>query len=109
MDPLSRSQQLPTETQALSNCYDHTSAKSQHSEWCPMEWWLGPKKKGANHGQHSRDQQARSGGLWSGGLELKRGANRDQHSRDQRGRWLFKAWSIVSIPHRPSMGLVDGL
>nr|GEZ93617.1 hypothetical protein [Tanacetum cinerariifolium] len=38
----------------------------------------------------------------------KRGANRDQHSRDQRGRWFFKAWGIVTIPHRPSMGLVDG-
>ncbi|GJR63256.1 hypothetical protein Tco_1505418 [Tanacetum coccineum] len=42
------------------------------------------KKKGAN-----RDQRARSGGLWSGGLDPKRGANRDQHSRDQRGRWGY--------------------
>ncbi|GJS11097.1 putative F-box domain-containing protein [Tanacetum coccineum] len=44
------------------------------------------KKKGANRDQHSRDQRARSGGLWSGDLDPKRGANRDQHSRDQRGR-----------------------
>ncbi|GJU23264.1 putative RNA-directed DNA polymerase, eukaryota, reverse transcriptase zinc-binding domain protein [Tanacetum coccineum] len=43
-----------------------------------------------------------SGGLWSGGLDPKRGANRDQHSRDQRGRWFFKGWGIVMIPHRPS-------
>ncbi|GJW68243.1 hypothetical protein Tco_0122667, partial [Tanacetum coccineum] len=62
------------------------------------------KKKGANRDQHSRDQRARSGGLWSGGLDPKRGAN-----RDQRGRWFFKGWGIVMIPHRPSMGLVDGL
>ena len=47
-----------------------------------MEWWLGPKEKGAN---------------------------RDQHSRDQRGRWLFKGWGIDMIPHQPSMGLVGGL
>ncbi|GKA32414.1 hypothetical protein Tco_0718781 [Tanacetum coccineum] len=67
------------------------------------------KKKGANRDQHSRDQRARSGGLWSGGLDPKRGANRDQHSRDQRGCWFFKGWGIVMIPHRPSMGLVDGL
>ncbi|GJZ38347.1 uncharacterized protein Tco_0584538, partial [Tanacetum coccineum] len=40
------------------------------------------KNNGAN-----RNQRARSGGLWSGGLDLKRGANRDQHSRDQRGSW----------------------
>ncbi|GKD53678.1 pentatricopeptide repeat-containing protein [Tanacetum coccineum] len=60
------------------------------------------KKKGANRDQHSRDQRARSGGLWSGGLDPKRGA-----SRDQRGRWLFKVWGIVMIPHWPSMGLVD--
>ncbi|GJV19495.1 DExH-box ATP-dependent RNA helicase DExH12-like protein [Tanacetum coccineum] len=59
------------------------------------------KKKGANRDQHSRDQRARSGGLWSGGLDPKRGANRDQHSRDQRGRWFFKGWGIVMIPHRP--------
>ncbi|GKC14622.1 hypothetical protein Tco_1011404, partial [Tanacetum coccineum] len=92
------------------------------------EWWLGPKKrwwlgqmevptlgvvangvvawtqkkKGANRDQHSRDQRARSGGLWSGGLDPKRGANRDQHSRDQRGHWFFKGWGIVMIPHRPT-------
>ncbi|GKA45413.1 EDS1L-like protein, partial [Tanacetum coccineum] len=60
------------------------------------------KKKGANRDQHSRDQRARSGGLWSGGLDPKRGANRDQHSRDQRGRWFFKGWGIVMIPHRPT-------
>ncbi|GKA87793.1 hypothetical protein Tco_0809557 [Tanacetum coccineum] len=66
-------------------------------------------KRGANRDQHSRDQRARSGGLWSGGLDPKRGANRDQHSRDQRGRWFFKGWGIVMIPHRPSMRLVDGL
>ncbi|GJY13673.1 serine/arginine-rich splicing factor SC35-like protein [Tanacetum coccineum] len=34
------------------------------------------------------------------GLDPKRGANRDQHSRDQRGRWFFKGWGIVMIPHR---------
>ncbi|GJT73098.1 exosome complex component RRP42 [Tanacetum coccineum] len=56
------------------------------------------KKKGANRDQHSRDQRARSGGLWSGGLDPKRGAN-----RDQRGRWFFKGWGIVMIPHRPSI------
>nr|GEV85698.1 putative zinc finger, CCHC-type [Tanacetum cinerariifolium] len=56
-----------------------------------------------------RGSNTRSGGLWSGGLDSKRGANRDQHSRDQRGRWFFKGWGIVIIPHRPSMGLVDGL
>ncbi|GKB73373.1 hypothetical protein Tco_0934785 [Tanacetum coccineum] len=63
------------------------------------------KKKGANRDQHSRDQRARSGGLWSGGLDPKRGANRDQHSRDQRGRWFFKGWGIVMIPHRPKLAL----
>ncbi|GKB48421.1 exosome complex component RRP42 [Tanacetum coccineum] len=68
------------------------------------------KKKGVNRDQHSRDQhsrdqRARSGGLWSGGLDPKRGANRDQHSRDQRGRWLFEAWGIVMIPHRPKLAL----
>ncbi|GKA80512.1 hypothetical protein Tco_0787204, partial [Tanacetum coccineum] len=62
---------------------------------------LDPKKKGANCDQHSCDQRARSGGLWSGSLDLKRGVNRDQHSRDQRGRWFFKGWGIVMIPHRP--------
>ncbi|GJX11723.1 hypothetical protein Tco_0201582 [Tanacetum coccineum] len=51
-----------------------------------MEWWLG-LKEGANRNQHSRDQRARSGGLWSGGLDPKRGANRDQHSREQRGHY----------------------
>ncbi|GKB90419.1 hypothetical protein Tco_0962691 [Tanacetum coccineum] len=63
------------------------------------------KKKGANRDQHSRDQRARSGGLWSGGLDPKRGANRDQHSRDQRGCWFFKGWGIVMIPHRPKLAL----
>nr|GEZ91369.1 hypothetical protein [Tanacetum cinerariifolium] len=67
------------------------------------------RKKGANRDRHSRDQRARSGGLWSGGLDPKRGANRDQHRRDQRGRWFFKGWGIVIIPHRLSMGLLDGL
>ncbi|GKE66023.1 hypothetical protein Tco_1520184 [Tanacetum coccineum] len=62
------------------------------------------KKKGANLGQ-----RARSGDLWSGGLDPKMGANCDQHSCDRRGRWFFKEWSIVMIPHRPSMRLVDGL
>ncbi|GJW70203.1 hypothetical protein Tco_0127120 [Tanacetum coccineum] len=65
------------------------------------------KKKGANRDQHSRDQRARSGGLWSGGLDPKRGANRDQHSRDQRGRWFFKGWGVVMIPHRPSLRHID--
>nr|GEV31371.1 hypothetical protein [Tanacetum cinerariifolium] len=49
-----------------------------------------------------RGSNTRSGGLWSGGLDPKRGANRDQHSRDQRGRWFFKGWGIVMIPHRPN-------
>ncbi|GKC55016.1 hypothetical protein Tco_1077761 [Tanacetum coccineum] len=35
------------------------------------------KKKGANRDQQSRDQRARSGDLWSGGLDPDRGANRD--------------------------------
>ncbi|GJT92684.1 putative reverse transcriptase domain-containing protein [Tanacetum coccineum] len=67
--------------------------------------WSGglDSKRGAN-----RDQRALSGGLWSGGLDPKRGANRDQHSRDQRGRWFFKWWGIVMIPHRPrTFGYLD--
>ncbi|GJZ04557.1 hypothetical protein Tco_0537832 [Tanacetum coccineum] len=73
--------------------------------------WSGglDSKRGVNRDQHSRDQRAWSDGLWSGGLDPKRGANRDQHSRDQRERLFFKGWGIVMIPHRPSMGLVDGL
>ena len=67
------------------------------------------RKKGANRDQYSPDQRARSGGLWSGVLDPKKGANLDQHSCDQRGCWFFKWWGIVTIPHRPSMGLVDGL
>nr|GEY18073.1 hypothetical protein [Tanacetum cinerariifolium] len=59
------------------------------------------KTKGGNRDQHSRDQRAQSGGLWSGDLDLNRGANRDQHSRDQRGHWFFKGWGTVMIPHRP--------
>ncbi|GJY92522.1 hypothetical protein Tco_0508304 [Tanacetum coccineum] len=67
------------------------------------------KNKGANRDQHIRDQRARSGDLWSGGLDPKRGVNREQHSRDQRGCWLFEAWGIIVIPHRLSMRLVYGL
>nr|GEZ75998.1 hypothetical protein [Tanacetum cinerariifolium] len=69
--------------------------------------WSGglDSKRGANCDQHSRDQRARSGGLWSGGLDPKRGANHDQHSRDQRGRWFFKGWGIVMIPHQPEHGI----
>ncbi|GJW64012.1 hypothetical protein Tco_0115896 [Tanacetum coccineum] len=36
----------------------------------PVEWWLG-LKEGANRDQHSRDQQARSGCLWSDDLDPK--------------------------------------
>nr|GEV85017.1 cardiolipin synthase (CMP-forming), mitochondrial [Tanacetum cinerariifolium] len=40
-------------------------------------------QRGANCDQHSRDQRAWSGGLWSGGLDPKKGANRDQHMTNE--------------------------
>ncbi|GKA13225.1 nucleotide-binding alpha-beta plait domain-containing protein [Tanacetum coccineum] len=43
-------------------------------------------------------------------LDQRGGANPDRHSRGTNGgRWFFKGWGIVMIPHQPSMGLVGGL